>query len=208
MAKQSAVEVLKKYLPESSIAPCLDWMNEFRLQLTIKKSRATKLGDFRPAHQGKPARISVNGDLNQYAFLITLVHEIAHGICWDKHQQKVLPHGKEWKQIYSNCLSQFVGNNTFPAELEQTIIEHINRPKASSCSDTKLLKALKHYDDNPVIHLEELPENSIFQLSTGRVFQKKELKRKRYICIELATKKRYLVNGIAEVTPIPDHKED
>lgn len=208
MAKQSAVEVLKKYLPESSIAPCIDWMNEFRLQLTIKKSRATKLGDFRPSHQGKPARISVNGDLNQYAFLITLVHEIAHGVCWNKYQQKVLPHGKEWKQIYGSYLSQFVGNNTFPSELEPIIVEHINRPKASSCSDTNLLKALKQYDDNPVIHLEELPENSVFQLSTGRVFQKKELKRKRYICIELATKKRYLVNGIAEVTPITDHKDD
>ncbi len=208
MVKQSAVEVLKKYLPESSIAPCIDWMNEFRLQLTIKKSRATKLGDFRPAHQGKPARISVNGDLNQYAFLITLVHEIAHGVCWDKYQQKVLPHGQEWKQIYSSYLSQFVGNNTFPSELEPIIVEHINRPKASSCSDTNLLKALKQYDENPVTHLEELPENTVFQLSTGRVFQKKEKKRKRYICIELATEKRYLVNGIAEVTPIPDHQKD
>lgn len=208
MAKQSAVVVLKKYLPESSIALCIDWMNEFRLQLTIKKSRATKLGDFRPAYKGKPAQISVNGDLNKYAFLITLVHEIAHGICWNKYQQKVLPHGREWKQIYSSYLSRFVGNNTFPAELEPTIIEHIHRPKASSCSDSKLLKALKQYDDKPVIHLEDLPENALFQLSTGRIFQKKELKRKRYICIEVETEKRYLVNGIAEVIPVLDIQAD
>ena len=55
-----------------------------------------------------------------------------------------------------------------------------------------------------MIHLEELPEDAIFQLSTGRVFQKKELKRKRYICIELSSKKRYLVNGIAEVIPMTE----
>ena len=204
MAKKSATEVLLKYLPEASIAPCIVWMNEFRLQLTIKKSRATKVGDFRPAHDGKPARITVNGDLNKYAFLITLVHEIAHGICWDKYQRKVAPHGKEWKSIYSNYLSQFIGKEVFPKELEPIIVQHINRPKASSCSDTSLLKALKAYDDNPVIHLEELPEDAIFQLSTGRVFQKKELKRKRYICIELSSKKRYLVNGIAEVIPMTE----
>lgn len=207
MSKKSGSEILKKYLPDAAIESCIDWMNEYRLQLTIKKSRATKLGDFRPALRGKPAKISVNGDLNKYAFLITLVHEIAHGICWDKYQQKVLPHGKEWKQIYSNYLSQFIGKDIFPEDLEPVIILHINSPKAASCSDVTLLKALKSYDENPVIHLDDLEEDSIFQLSTGRVFQKKELKRKRYICIELSTKKRYLINGIAEVLPLENIAE-
>ncbi|MDP4750251.1 MAG: SprT-like domain-containing protein, partial [Schleiferiaceae bacterium] len=40
--------------------------------------RSSKWGDFRPAHDGKPARIRVNRDLPPDAFLLTLLHELAH----------------------------------------------------------------------------------------------------------------------------------
>lgn len=202
MTKLSATEVLKKYIPESSIAPCLKWINDYRLQLTIKKSRSTKLGDFRPAFNGKPAKITVNGDLNKYGFLITLVHEIAHGVCWIKYQHKVKPHGKEWKDIYTTMLALFIGNNTFPVELEQFIVAHINNPKASSCSDIHLLKALRAYDKNPVTFLEDLPLESKFELGTGRKFIKKEQKRKRFLCLEISSNRMYLVSPMAEVKPI------
>jgi hypothetical protein len=202
MAKRTASEVLLKYIPENTVPPCIKWINEYRLHLTIKKTRTTKLGDFRPAFDGKPARISVNGDLNKYAFLITLVHEIAHGVCWIKHQQKVQPHGKEWKNIYTTMLSHFIGNDTFPKELEQNIIAHINNPKASSCSDIELLKALRSHDDDPITVLEELPIETIFELSTGRRFIKKEQKRKRFLCLEISSNKMYLVSPMAEVKRI------
>ncbi len=167
--------------------------------LTIKKSRSTKLGDFRPAHDKTPARISVNGDLNKYSFLVTLIHEIAHGVCWIKYNSKVKPHGDEWKRIYSEMLSQFIGNEIFPTDLEKIIVKHIHRPKASSCSDMNLLKALKKYDAIPSLFLEDLPFDAHFELSSGRIFQKKEQKRKRFYCIELKTQRAYLVNPLAEV---------
>lgn len=199
MANKSAEETLKKYLPEATVSACIHLLNQHRLLLTIKKSRSTKLGDFRPAHGNTPARISVNGDLNKYSFLITLIHEIAHGVCWTKYKSMVKPHGGEWKSIYSEMLSQFIGQNIFPNDLEKIVITHIHRPKASSCSDMNLLKALKKYDDSETLFLEDLPFDAQFELSSGRIFQKKEQKRKRFYCIELKTQRAYLVNPLAEV---------
>ena len=39
----------------------------------------------------------MNNNLNKYSFLITITHEIAHMMIWEKHQNKVDPHGEEWK---------------------------------------------------------------------------------------------------------------
>jgi SprT protein len=46
-------------------------------------ARSSKLGDYRPPQRGLPHRISVNHNLNQHEFLITLIHEMAHLLCWE-----------------------------------------------------------------------------------------------------------------------------
>ena len=49
-------------------------------------------GRGRPHH-----RISVNENLNPYAFLITLLHEVAHMTTWEKHRlrmRRCRPHGR------------------------------------------------------------------------------------------------------------------
>ncbi len=42
------------------------------------------LGDYRNSHAGKGHRISVNGNLNKYSFLITLLHELAHLFTYER----------------------------------------------------------------------------------------------------------------------------
>ena len=59
----------------------------------VKKSRSSKYGDYRPPLKGSNHLITINYDMNKYAFLITLVHEIAHLTNWNKHKDKVKPHG-------------------------------------------------------------------------------------------------------------------
>lgn len=73
-------------------------------------------------------------------------------------------------------------------------------PKASSCTDTALMKVLKKYDiDSDYIHLEDIPEKSIFRLRNGRSFIKGEKIKKRFKCTEIESKKYYLVSPVAEV---------
>jgi hypothetical protein len=62
---------------------------------------------------------------------------------------------------------------------------------------------LKNYDqqNDDFVLLETLPINSKFNLQ-GKMFVKGPLRRKRFVCEEIQTKKKYLIYAIAEVIPI------
>jgi hypothetical protein len=47
--------------------------------------------------------------------------------------------------------------------------------------------------------VEELPALSLFKTRDGRVFQKGERLRKRFKCVEVATKRLYLFSPVYEV---------
>lgn len=193
-------KVLLKYIPESALSLVNSWYREYDFHLRISKSRKSKFGDFRPAYQGKPNRISVNGDLNQYHFLITLTHEIAHVACWTKYKSTVNPHGAEWKNIYSQMLKQLMSAVEFPEDVNHSLIKHLNRPKASSCSDPDLFKVLKRYNaSSNTVFLEELEQGEHFTLHETRIFSKGKKRRTRFECVELKSQKLYLVSGHAEV---------
>ena len=55
----------------------------------------------------------------------------------------------------------------------------------------------KKTDDT--LYLEDLPIGSVFSLKE-KVFKSIELRRTRYLCEEIRTRRRYLVNKMAEVT--------
>jgi hypothetical protein len=191
---------LSKYIPKEAFPLVAAWFREYNFHLRISKSRVSKLGDFRPAHKGKPHRISVNGDLNPYHFLITLTHEVAHVACWAQYQNKVNPHGAEWKSIYAKLLEELMEVVQFPSQLAKIIRQHLQSPKASSCSDPELYKALRAFDPpSSLLSLEELEEGTVFQIRGKRIFKKGKKRRTRFECLELATRKLYLVSAQAEV---------
>jgi SprT protein len=96
--------------------------------------------------------------------------------------------------------------NIFPADIVIAINNYMNNPAASSCTDLNLYRVLKKYDTkiSEVTHVEELPEQAVFQLKNGRTFQKMEKLRKRYKCLEISTQKIYLFHPVAEVIPVKD----
>ena len=73
MPKQEAPLLqLQSYLPAGSFEEVLYYLQHHKVHLTISRKRQSILGDYRHAHSDKNHRISVNGNLNKYAFLITL----------------------------------------------------------------------------------------------------------------------------------------
>ncbi len=195
--------ILNKYLPEQVVPTIADWIYKYDFKLKIKKSRASKYGDYRPPSKGKNHIITINHDLNKYAFLITLVHEIAHLTCFNKHKNSVSPHGAEWKLEFKILMNYFLYEKIFPDDVKIVLINYMKNPAASSCSDVSLLRTLKKYDErDKTILLEQIVEGAVFMYGNERTFLKGEQIRKRFRCKEIKTKRIYLFNPLTEVLPI------
>jgi hypothetical protein len=162
------------------------------------------LGDYRHRTQQQNHRISVNGSLNPYAFLITLLHELAHLLTFEQYGNKVNAHGTEWKKVYGELLHQFVVKKVFPADIEKELLQSLKNPAASSCAEDKLLRTLRKYNNQTggEFLIEELPAGAVFSIRDGRIFKKGEKLRKRFKCIEVATGKLYLFSPVYEVNPV------
>ncbi len=192
--------ILRKYIPENAVVTIAEWIYVYDFKLKVKKSRSTKLGDYRAPHSGKNHEITINFNLNQYAFLITLVHEIAHLTTWNKHKNKVKPHGEEWKMHFKLLMNRFLIPEVFPDDIIYYLRKHMNNPAAASCSDIGLLRILKKYDEKDgTVLLEDLPVGTLFSYNDTRHFIKGETNRKRIKCVEAHSKRVYLFNPIAEV---------
>ncbi len=176
------------------------WIDYFQCEFKISKSRATKQGDYRHPFRGAGHKISVNNNLNQYAFLVTTVHEFAHLLTWNDHKNKVKPHGEEWKHNFKRMMVPFLEGNIFPADVHHAITSYLMNPSASSCTDLKLSRALKMYDAlKDHSRLEELPHDTVFTIKDGRKFKKGEQLRKRFRCVCLDNGNVYLFSPLAEV---------
>ena len=195
--------ILRKYIPENAVEIIYTWIIQYKFHLRISRSRTTKLGDYRPPIRKQSHKISINFNLNKYAFLITLVHEIAHLIVWEKYKKSVKPHGKEWKTEFKYLMSNFFDNKIFPKDLSDALSVYLENAIASSVSDLELTRILNNYDNkSDLIVLEELPQNTVFKIHNGRIFKKQEKLRKRYRCLCLENKKEYLFNPLARVVPV------
>jgi len=202
MPKQEvSLSQLEDFIPEGCVNEVLHYLNLHKVHLTIKRERATLLGDYRFAHNGKAHRISVNGNLNKFSFLITLLHELAHLFTFEKYGNRVAPHGQEWKAEYAAVLAGFITKKVFPRDIEEALSHTIKNPAASSCGDDKLLRVLHRYDKKPdnACLIEQLESNELFSIKGGRVFRRFERIRTRYKCREERTGKWYLFSGVYEV---------
>jgi hypothetical protein len=202
MSKQEApLQQLKAYLPEGSFEDVSHYLLHYKVHLTITRERKSVLGDYRNALAEKNHRISVNGNLNQYAFLITLLHELAHLFTYERFGHRVQAHGQEWKNEFSKILAQFLLKKVFPPDINRALMKTLQNPAASSCADTALLRVLHQYDEKKegIALVESLPEGSLFKIKGGRIFRKMERVRKRIKCVEVATSKVYLFSPVYEV---------
>jgi predicted SprT family Zn-dependent metalloprotease len=201
--REAPITYLQKFIPDASAELALKYLQQFKVHLTITRGRKTILGDYRHATPEKNHRISVNGNLNKYAFLITLIHELAHLITFLQYGNDVQSHGKEWKGLYRKILEDFLPMEIFPADIMQALKKSLHNLPASSCADEELMRILKRYDqaDGKSIFVEQIPEGALFKMEGGAVFRKGKKLRKRFQCIEMDSGKIYLFSAIYEVKP-------
>jgi SprT protein len=194
--------ILARYVPEKALPYCVQLWNDTPFHFKVSRARGSKLGDYRYDHRVKSHTITVNNNLNQYAFLLTYIHEIAHLHVQLKYGRKALPHGKEWKSTFRQIMLPVLNEEIYPHEILEALKKHMKNPKASSHSDHHLYKALKHYDTGKLsdaVLLEDLKEGESFVFK-GVAYQKLMTRRTRVLCLHAGSRRKYLIPKMAEVT--------
>lgn len=192
--------IFENHVPDCVTHYCFDLWEKHRFNFIVAKKRSTKLGDYRFNGRDNSHTITVNNNLNKFSFLITYLHEVAHLLTFTKFKNKVYPHGEEWKNNFQDLLSPVMNDLVFPKDIMIHLKTYIQNPKASSCSDHNLARALSAYDskDDTMIHLSEVETGKTFRFNS-KVYQMEAAKRTRIICKEVSSGRRYLISGIAQV---------
>jgi len=192
-------QVFEKFVPAASVAYADQLYQQLGFEFKITKSRRTKFGDFRFKPHENKAVITVNNDLNPFAFLITYLHEVAHLLTFKKHGGCVLPHGQEWKMAFTQVVQPILTEDVFPPDVLLALRNYFKNPKASSCSDPVLYRILSKYDvNNTGQPLDQIPVKATFEFNRKK-FVKLEKRRTRWVCLRMDNRKKYLISGIAQV---------
>jgi SprT protein len=206
MGPENLREAIKKYVPEEVVDVCVEWITTHRISVRIKKTRQSKFGDYHAPRDGNSHRISINHELNRYAFLITFTHEVAHLLCYIRHGNRPMPHGSEWKHEFRNLLVPFIYKDVFPVDVKDALLRYLKDPAASSCTDIHLQKILSRYDQRKegVVLLDELDEGALFRIWNGKTFIKGKKLRKNFECYEAKRRHKYFMYPLMEVTPVEE----
>jgi SprT protein len=208
MAGPDLAEPLACRLPPGVAGYVGELLGRQPVEVRLARPRRTKLGDHRPPARHLPVhRISVNDNLNPYAFLTTLLHEIAHATAWERHRgrRRLRPHGPEWQAEFGGILGPVVGQGILPAVVEAALARSLSGAAAATCSDRGLVLALAEFDLPPAgyVRVEDLAERAVFRAPNGAVFRAGRRLRTRRQCFELRTGREYRVHGLALVEPLP-----
>lgn len=194
-------EVLN-HIPKPSISLVENLINEDNLKIKIVKIRKTKHGDFKILKDGS-SQITLNNINNKYRFLITLIHELAHFRVIKNSKIRVKPHGIEWKKTYQLMMLPFLNNMIFPDLILSNLAKYLKNPSATTDSNVNLVISLSKYDyENSSVFLFDILNESLFKYNKNKIYKKIGKLRKRYICEEIKSKRKYLFSPITRVEKV------
>ena len=190
------------HIPKSSISLVENLINENNLLIKIVKIRKTKHGDFKKFRDGS-SQITINHIDNKYRFLITLIHELAHFRVNRNLIRRVKPHGTEWKKTFQLLMLPFLNNTIFPNKILSDLANYLKNPSATTDSNINLVISLSKYDvESSTVFLFDILNETLFQHNKNKIYKKIGKLRKRYICEEIRSKRRYLFSPVTRVEKV------
>ena len=198
MPTHKDLAVFERFLPAPSVTYCYNLWLQYKFHFKVTRPRQSKLGDY-CFHPEKGHQITVNGNLNTYAFLVTYIHEVAHLKVYHHYKRRKDPHGAEWKRFFKETFTPLLNENIFPVSILKPLVSYLENPLASTQKYKPLSLALNAFDaPNNEVMVSTLEEGTVFEIR-NKVFVKGELRRTRYLCKEVKTGKQYLVPNVAMV---------
>jgi SprT protein len=196
-------QIFQKYFPTASVPYCMQLWETHKVQFRISPPRSSIYGNYR--FRNGIHEISVNGNLNKEAFLVTYIHEVAHLLVRIRHGNRALPHGPEWKLHFRELMQPVLSPLIFQEPALSALIEHLQNPSATSCADPTLHKLLGYEShssgsDAQTVEVSELGPEDVFIFRSERyVWIRKNLK--RIECQQLATNRMYRFRADVRVLP-------
>jgi hypothetical protein len=195
------------YLPAGAVAYCEALQRQYPFRFRLSRPRKTRFGDFR-ALPDRTTHITVNADLNPYAFLLTLVHEIAHCAVYQTYRRPGKPHGRTWQRTFQRLMTPLLTEAIFPPDVLAPLQTYLRRPAATTSGYPALRLALDRYDlpKRPDLAgdsggnvpspsgttLRQLPESQPFQFR-GKAYIRGTLRRTRVVCKEIQSGRSYAI---------------
>ena len=186
----------KNYISPQASPLIKKWINELSIDIRFVKPRKTKLGDYR--FRNNQHFITINNNLNKYASLITLTHEIAHAFTFAEFGNTIKPHGSEWKENFKKLMLNFFDYNIFPDDVLPVLSRYLINPSASTTNDEFLSLILRKYDSEIFLTISEINDGDQFMYS-GKKYIKYQKIRKRIKCLNLDNNRIYLFNPITQI---------
>lgn len=199
---------LSNHIPAHAVEYGEQLRQQFDFTLHIVNPRRTRLGDFR-AYPNGHLQITVNTDLNPYAFLVTYVHEVAHAAVYRAHRaatrqtRRPKPHGPAWQQAFRDLMQPLLTETIFPAAILLPLRAYLQHPAATTASSPALMAALRLADLPKQgvagqVRLADLPEGHCFEFQK-KIFVRGALRRTRIVCKETASGRSYAILAHADV---------
>ncbi|MGD1318681.1 SprT-like domain-containing protein [Chryseobacterium sp. 2R14A] len=191
-----SIQSLEKYLPQNTLLYLRKWFSDYYIHIKVTKNRNSKLGDYRKLRDNSH-EITINSTLAPQLFFFVLTHELAHLIAFEKYGRRILPHGNEWKLTFREMLLESL--NVYEEDLKPIIIKFSHSPKANFMASPDLVKYfhIETHDDN-LQYIEELSKGDQF-VYRNQTYLLEGLIKKNYLCMNLATGRKYSFKPLARV---------
>lgn len=192
---------LHHFLPKETIFYINNWLLEHSCHIKITKNRRSKLGDYRLLPD-KTHLITINGDLDKELFFFVLTHEIAHLLAFYE-KRNILPHGQEWKNKFRVLLLESI--SAYSENLRPLILNFAKNPKANFMSSPDLVKYFDRNKTEQYLYVEDFEVGERFIYQT-QVYLIEEKKKKRYLCKNMHSGKKYLFKSCAKVEKLASNE--
>ncbi len=171
-------------------------------QVNVRKS---KYGDFRYFRNKPTPVITVNKQMSSDALTFILAHEISHFLVYSQFGRISEPHGQQWKNVFSKILVSLVQMSCFSKECQDELCKFSRTPRATVSRGSELFNQLFPSDELSagMLSLESLTNGELFQIPGHlNVFKKGALRRTRYVCLCMKTRKQYLFSRNLKVNTL------
>lgn len=193
-----SITSLTPYVAPEVMALIRKWVSPYAVHFVITRARQSKHGDFRAGRGRGQSIITLNQDLSPLQFLLTLTHEIAHLMVWHRHGRRAAPHGRAWKDCFSELLNTLSQETSLPSAFCEAIRAHAKRPTAASSRDINLMRVLQKLEGAHTIWLADLALGDSF-LFRGHPFVKIKNNRTRCKCRHLGNGALYHISKTAVI---------